>query len=638
MPMYRQLWLALILSTLIALIGSLLASTLGARAYLQEQLRMKNADNASTLALSLSSRSVDVVEMELAVAAMFDRGHYESIRIVSPTGKTLVERTMTSDINEAPAWFMHWLPIQSLPGEAQISDGWKQVGKVTLVSHSRFAYRELWTSTVRMAGALLFAGVLGAYLGTLILRRLKRPLDAVIDQARAISERRFVTIPEPQVPELKQLSYAMNSTVVRLKAMFEEEAARLEGVRRQSNFDALTGLANRSYFMARLHAALGGEDAYSGNLLLLRVARLAEINGKLGREKTDDLLKAVGQVLDTFAQRHSDALAGRLNGADFGLLLTGGDSREIAAALLQAVVREAARVIGDAPAAFIGVASFKPGTDFSILLTQVDSAVASAEADGVSAVREANVPTAAEAPRSTEQWAQMIRLALEQRWVRLVSFPVASFDGGVLHRECPLRLMFSADGEWMPAGHFLPMAERLGLTPMLDLAAIRLGMEELKTHSAMPGLAVNLSASSIQDRSFREQLGNLLRAEPATAQRLWLEISENGALNHLDAFRAFCAELAGTGCRLGLEHFGRQFSQIGKLHDLGLHYLKVDASFVRGVEGNTGNQAFLKGLTGIAHNIGLQVFAEGVVSAAELQMLGALGFDGATGPAVKDAA
>lgn len=638
MPMYRQLWLALILSTLVALTGSLLASTLSARAYLQEQLRMKNADNASTLALSLSSRSVDTVEMELAVAAMFDRGHYESIRIVGPTGKVLVERAATSSENEAPSWFMRALPLHSMPGEALITDGWKQVGKVSLVSHSRFAYRELWTSTVRMAGALLFAGVLGAYLGTLILRRLKRPLDAVIDQARAISERRFVTIPEPRVPELKQLSSAMNSTVVRLKAMFEEEAARLEGVRRKSNFDALTGLANRTYFMATLRAALEGEEAYNGNLLLLRVARLAEINHRLGREKTDDLLKAVAQVLDRVAQQRSNALAGRLNGADFGLLLPGGDSREAAADMLQAVVREASRAIGEDPFVFIGIGGFKPGTDFSILLTQVDSAVASAEANGASAVREANMPAMAEPPRSAEQWAQMIRLALEQRWVRLVSFPVADFAGSVLHRECPLRLMFSADGEWMPAGHFLPMAERLGLTPFLDLAAIRLGLEELNARPAMPGLAVNLAASSIQDSSFRQQLGTLLRAEPAAARRLWLEVSENGALAYLDAFRAFCSELAGTGCHLGLEHFGRQFSQIGKLHDLGLHYLKVDASFVRGVESNTGNQAFLKGVTGIAHNIGLQVFAEGVVSQAELQALGSLGFDGATGPAVKDAA
>ena len=92
MSMYRQLWLAIITSTLLALLGSLLASTLSARAYLSEQLSMKNADNAAALALSLSQKNPDAVAVELAVSALFDSGHYELIRVTDPFGKTMVER------------------------------------------------------------------------------------------------------------------------------------------------------------------------------------------------------------------------------------------------------------------------------------------------------------------------------------------------------------------------------------------------------------------------------------------------------------------------------------------------------------------------------------------------------------------
>ena len=97
-----------------------------------------------------------------------------------------------------------------------------------------------------------------------------------------------------------------------------------------------------------------------------------------------------------------------------------------------------------------------------------------------------------------------------------------------------------------------------------------------------------------------------------------------------------CRELKPSGCRIGLEHFGHEFSQIGQWHDLGLDFLKIDASFVRGLDTNPGNAIFLKGLCGIAHGIGLQVLAEGVASDAELAALKALGFDGATGPAVRE--
>ena len=72
MTMYRQLWLAIIISTLLALMGSLFASMYSARNYLQSQLSIKNTDNASALALSLSQSNPDAVSVELAVSALFD--------------------------------------------------------------------------------------------------------------------------------------------------------------------------------------------------------------------------------------------------------------------------------------------------------------------------------------------------------------------------------------------------------------------------------------------------------------------------------------------------------------------------------------------------------------------------------------
>ena len=102
----------------------------------------------------------------------------------------------------------------------------------------------------------------------------------------------------------------------------------------------------------------------------------------------------------------------------------------------------------------------------------------------------------------------------------------------------------------------------------------------------------------------------------------------------MEPFRALCLALNQRGCHTGLEHFGHHFSQIGIWHNLGLDYLKVDSSFVRGIENNSGNAAFLKGLCSIAHNIGLTVIAEGVATTAEFNALLDLGFDGATGPGV----
>lgn len=639
MSLYRQLWLAIIISMLLALGGSLFASILSARGYLQSQLSDKNTDNAAALALSLSQGGPDEVSVELAVSALFDSGHYELIRVVDPLGKTIVERTASVGELGAPAWFVRQLPIHAAPGQAQISSGWQQVGTVTLVSHSRFAYGALWRNVLQTMGALVLAGLVGGLLGSLILRRLQAPLRAVIDQAAAISERRFITIAEPKVPELRQLAAAMNATVVRLKAMFDEQAARLEAVRREANYDALTGLANRSYFMARLRHALDAEDASDGSLLLIRLADLAGINRRLGRAATDDFLRRIGVAIAHSAAQRSQGVGARLNGAEFAVMLPGeGAGRAAAEALLQALVAACEAHSEGHAAAWIGVGKYEHGMDLGAVLARVDGALAGAEASGQNGVQEAIGDHDEEQPRSAEQWSVMIHQALANRWVRLISFPVADFAGRLSHRECPLRLMFDEKGEWLPAGQFLPIAERLRLTPDLDLAAVALGLGQLQAQPELPGLAINLSASSVGDAGFRRKLLELLAAQRAHAPRLWLEVAENGALKHLAMFRELCHGLKALGCRVGLEHYGHQFNQIGLLHDLGLDFLKVDASFVRGLEANAGNAAFLKGLAAIAHSIGLLVFAEGVASAEEMQALEAVGFDGATGPAIREPA
>ena len=153
MSMYRQLWLAIIVSMLLALVGSLLASLLSARSYLEQQLSMKNADNASALALSLSQQNPDRVALELTVAALFDSGHYEWIRINDPNGKLIIERVAAQGDQGAPAWFVDQLPIRAEPGEAQITNGWTQLGSVTLLSHSRFSPRAVLVAQ-RLVAAL----------------------------------------------------------------------------------------------------------------------------------------------------------------------------------------------------------------------------------------------------------------------------------------------------------------------------------------------------------------------------------------------------------------------------------------------------------------------------------------------------
>jgi predicted signal transduction protein with EAL and GGDEF domain len=634
MSLFRQLWLAVIASTLIAFAGSFVASMLTARHYLETQLAIKNNDNASSLALSMSQLEKDPVTIELQVAAVFDSGQYALVRLIDPEGKVVIEKSSTPMAGDVPAWFVQLFPIKSQPGQAQVSKGWSQFGTVELISHSQFAYRELWNGAIKLLLWFIIGGGIMGLLGMQLLRRIKRPLDAVVSQARAISERRFVSIAEPAAPELKSVAKAMNAMVDRLKAMFAEEAARLDKMRREATLDSLTGLANRAFFLNQLDAALSDDDAApTGSLLLLRLADLAGINRRAGRETADELLRRLGIALHGLAGDKPGAAAARLNGADFALLLPGiQDPAPLAEKLLDTLRDQvSAGMIDGERVGHIASGVYLHGQGIGGLLARIDTALAAAESQSGLAWCRAESNNEQRATTNSD-WKKLLDGAIETQRLRLIEFPVTGNGGQLLHLECPLRLQASEGGEWLAAGSFMPIASRLSMTTELDLAAARLALARIA--AGAPAVAVNLSGESILDASFRRRLQAQIAARKELAPRLWLEVSEVGAFQHFEEFHAFCNALRPLGCRLGIEHFGRQFSEIGRLNDIGLDYLKVDGSFIRAIDSQPGNQAFLKGLCSIAHNIGLTVIAEAVQTAEELAKLPELGFDGATGPAV----
>lgn len=634
MSLLRQLWLAVIASTLIAFSGSLLVSLLTARHYLEQQLAIKNADNAASLALSMSQLPKDPVTIELQVAALFDSGQYAQIRVLDPEGRPIIERLQASGENPAPEWFSRLLPISSREGLAQVSNGWQQFASVHLVSHADFAYAELWRGAVQLVIWFMLGGLLVGLIGMEMVRRIRRPLAAVVGQAQAISERRFTRIEEPQTPELRSLARAMNDTVSRLKSMFEEEAARLEQMRREATQDPLSGLANRAFFMNQLTAALADEDAAAhGSVLILRLSDLAGINKRSGREAADEVIRRIGRQCALLIAEHRPAAAGRLNGADFALLLGNVDDPRMAAERLLDTLRDLASAgfLDPQQMGHVASSAYHHGEALGQLLARLDAALASGESQGALSWQQAPSSTPALA-NNAEQWRSLLLGAIQSQRLRLIDFPVAGQGGQLLHLECPLRLQAQDQGEWLAAGSFMPMASRLSMTTELDLAAVRLALERIA--EGAPAVAVNLAGESLLDADFLNRLHDILHAQRALVGNLWLEVSELGAFQHFAAFRQFCDRIRPLGCQLGIEHFGRQLGELGRLHDTGIHYLKVDASFIRDVHHQAGNQTLLKGVCGIAHNMGLSVIAEGVRAEEEWQALLEIGFDGATGPAI----
>lgn len=637
MSLVRQLWLAVIMITLISFTGSFFVSLFSVRNHLEQQLDRKNIDAANSLALSLSQLTKDPATIELQAASVFDSGHYALVSLVAPDGKTLLEKKQDHTDAGIPDWFTSLFPVRTQTGRAQVSDGWSQYGIVQVTSHTRFAHQTLWEQAGTMCLWFLAAGTLAGLAGMLILRGISQPLTEMVRQAEAINERRFLTISEPAISELRSVARATNDMVRRLHNRFIEEAIRLDKLRQQINHDAITGLANRDYFLSRIGTVLDDDNAAaSGTLLIIRLHDLGEINQKLGHVSTNNLLRQVGQLLENITHENPGRLAARLNGADFILILPDTDdtTQQLADQLSGELITLGQHIDSRILDFFhIGIIRYQRGDSIGALLASADTALATAEGAGANAWHTITAhPRQLAVATNAEDWRHIFADASGENRLKLLLYPVYDNQGKTLHQEGVIRLQTSQQGEWLAAGHFMAMAARFDMTGLLDLHVVRHAITLLE--SGTDQIAINFSIKTITNWGFRNDITELLRKYPGLCQRLWVEVPEYGVFREFEAFRDFSYSFKELGCRVGIEHFGHYFSEVQKFTDLGLDYVKTDASFTGDIDKHPGNQTFLQGVCNLAHSIGIIVIATGVQNPAEHGTLIRLGFDGATGPGV----
>lgn len=636
MSLIRQIWLLLLTTLLMAFLGSFAVWMVSARGYLETQLRLKNADNAQSLALNLSQLKGDMTGMDLMASAMFDTGFYQRVALRDANGRVLFEHVVSSDTTKAhaPVWFTQLVPVVSAPGVAQVSDGWRALGSVEVVSHAGFAHDQLWEGSLKTATWLAVLGALAGVAATFGVRGIREPLDATVDQAQALMERRFITVVEPKVPELARLSRAMNEVVVRLKSLFDEQASQVELLRQQAHCDPLTGLSHRRHFMAQLQAQLDKEEGPgTGVLYLIRLVDLVGINRSLGHRATDGLLQRLAQVLNGVSRGVAGAAKGRLNGGDFAVCLSSVDvplpqAEHYADALKRVFAEQAVSA-----SVVIGAVPWSRGMPVAQVLAAADSALALAESRGAFAVESAVLPESSAPVLGEDEWRRRLAGALSEHRLQLMRFPVVDGLMALVHHECPLRLQLEHGGTFEPAARWLPMALRCGLISQIDEAAVGLALDQIAEDQQARG--VNLSPASLADSSFVPRLRARLAASPEAARHLWLEVAEAAAIDRFDMVRELCKQLRPLGARIGLEHAGERLTRIEFLFEAGLDYVKLDASVVQGVAQDTARSAFVSATVSMLHGLGLQVFAEGVNELADIQALRQVGIDGITGPAVK---
>lgn len=632
MSLIRQVWLLVLGIIIFALIGSVASSIWTARGYLQTQLALKNSDNAQSLALTLSQQGGDIALIELAISAQFDIGHYRSIRLKDERGAVLVGREAAPVEAGAPRWFTRMVAIESVPGVAQVSSGWAALGSLEVISQPGFAYAELWTGAWTNTIWMLLVGAVAALVAHLAVNRLRRPLDEAVAQAQALSQRRYMTIVEPRTPELRDVSRAMNQMVDRVRLQFNEQATQVDELRQRANGDALTGVSHRAHFMSCLHAQLTHEDLpVDGQLILIRVLGLAELNLRQGHLATDAMLKSLARGFEEPAGDSVPRVVGRLNGSDFAILFGHDSTLSDAAGILMNKVR-AGLASYPGVVSVMSIVRLQQADTVAALMSRADAGLACAEARGdfsIELVEQADLLAQA---GGEVVWRQSIREALQQGRVRLGHFAVVDRTGRRIHTESPLRLQMRAGDDYQVAATWLPHAMRTGLTSDIDACAIDLAMRAIALDQQPR--CINLSPRSLCDPMFLSRVVARLKDETHATRLLWVEVDASVLVRHASELSELCSRLRPMGVHVGIEHVGERLATSHAVFEAGLDYVKLSQTLSQDIASHPARQSLLRGIVSVLHGLGVAVYAEGLRDAADVTGCWDCGVDGVTGPAV----
>jgi EAL domain-containing protein (putative c-di-GMP-specific phosphodiesterase class I) len=597
-----------------AWIAALLAFGMVAHGMLQKQWQERQVLAAAMLAAALGAQGDDESRWRALAASAFATESIRRLEVVGPQGGRLFDeaRTPASDAAE---------------GEAGVARVEPTGGQVRLELDTGAAPQAL-AAVVGQAGLALAAiFALALALWHSLLRGMRRPLAAIVEQARAIEQSRFVIAEEPALAELGGVARAMNSMARRLREKFEQQADQVARLQREAHTDPVSGLPVRAQVLARLTRMLAEPAGPAVTLLLVRLTGLDRLNERHGREAVDRLLQGLGDLLLTYVERVPGTCAGRLNGTDFALgLPASGVARETAESL-----RETLRAM---PAARLGGAEFLVGGCDGLrgigvgdALAAVDAALARAEQEeGIAVI---DLPDAAAG--GARAWREQIADALAQGRVQLGAYPVVDAQGGLIHLECPLRVQLLPDGEFQVARRWLALATRSRLLHETDLAAARLALAAIDA-DGQPR-AVHVAPRSFLQAGFAPELMACLEARPAAAARLAVEWSGRVPPEAWELLRTAVAAWRRLGVSVGIEHAGASPRDLNEAESLGIDYVKVDAQHLRGLADDEAVRDYVQGLVTLIHDLGKKAIAQGVDEPRDVPVLWKTGFDGATGAA-----
>ncbi|NWB86008.1 putative bifunctional diguanylate cyclase/phosphodiesterase [Pseudomonas gingeri] len=404
-------------------------------------------------------------------------------------------------------------------------------------------------------------------------------------------------------------------------------------LQRLAEQDPLTGIANRQGFQTLLAARLAENEGRGLALGHLDLDNFRHANDALGHQAGDRLILQVVARLKSQLEA-GDQLA-RLGSDEFALLIDTRRAPQRAERVAERIVEAMAEpywVDGESLliGCSLGIAHTRANAGADPLMWHAHIAMQQAKSTQGCTFHIFNERINRNA-RSLADLESELRRALRRDELELHYQPRLDLGSGkIVGLEALVRWRHGERG-LLPPSEFVPLAEQSGLIVPLGYWVISRAlrdMQALRERGLAPlHMAVNLSFRQFQDSQLLPTLSRLINERGVEAQWLEFELTETAVMRRSDLVKQTMDALRRLGVRFSLDDFGTGFSSFVHLNSLPIALLKVDMSFVGGMEQREENRKLVHAMVNLAHNLHLEVVAEGVETPGQLALLREFGCD-----------
>lgn len=400
-----------------------------------------------------------------------------------------------------------------------------------------------------------------------------------------------------------------------------------------SHYDEVTGLYNRSGLLDILDRTIEGarHDGGSAAFLLVSIDNFNLINNAYGYRAGDRVLAAVARRLRG-RLRDGDVM-GRFSGHKLGLILLNCDETDMtfAAERFLSAIREDVVATAEGTVSVTvsigGIALPQDATDREAAMERVQDSLGRARKAGRGRfVGYTPSPENETERRANIALSQQLIGALSEQRLRLAFQPVVDVTSRApVFHEALLRLA-QPDGSIASAGQIVPIAERLGLSRLFDLAVLDRVLETLARHPEAR-LSLNVTPETATGPDWLAKFAGIASAHPELGGRLIVEITETSAIRNLGETAYFVSALHDLGARIAIDDFGAGFTSFRNLRALSVDMVKIDGSFIEALPTSPDDQIFVRRLIELARDLGIATVAEFVQDEETAALLAGWGID-----------